>query len=134
MANNLIPVIADCLGVRIGENFKIVNRSNYTYQFTEKELIEFDDTEPEIPFGIPAPIQISALGNIEIIRFPFKPKLGQPYWTYKGDWVPEWEMKWCGVSWELMALYAGCVFRTEEEALAARPAKYKELTGKEWEE
>ena len=28
----------------------------------------------------------------------------------------------------------GCVFRTKEEALAARPAKYKELTGKEWEE
>ena len=134
MAKNLIPVIADCLGVRIGENFKIVNRSNFTYQFTEKELIEFDDRQPEIPFGIPAPIKISALGNIEIIRFPFKPKKGDEFWSYAGFNFEPVFGTWQGDYDDFVALNAGCVFRTKEDAIAARPAKYKELTGKEWEE
>lgn len=134
MTNNLIPVIADCLGVRIGEKFKIVNRDKYTYYFTEDKLYEIDDTQPEIPFDIPAPLEISKLGNIEIIKFPFVPKRGDRYYSYAGNDFGTLDTMWTGTATNYLHRACGCVFRTEAEAIAARPEKYYELTGKKWEE
>lgn len=153
MGKNLIPLIAGRLGVEIGEEFHIENLK------TGEVLFEFDEGFVEtdrlcvFKFDDNSLVQITrndsdatrligylASGRYGIVKIPFEsnsgepfvPKVGQPYWTYTGGWEPDWEMKWCGVSWELMALKAGCVFRSKEEALAARPEVYKSLTGKEW--
>ena len=131
---NIIPFIAEKLGVAIGEEFKINEiKCARKWRFTETNLL-FYDSQFQDDWVVVKPEFIGnlVLGSIEIKKLSFEPNVGQPYWTYTGDWEPEWEMKWCGVSWELMALKTGCVFRTKEEAMAARPARYKELTGKDW--
>lgn len=137
MGKNLIPIIAKELGVSIGEEFKLTHYDT-KWRFTENNLQFFNLFGPEEDQGwlnaLDETLGKVIMRKLQIIKPPFKPKLGQPYWTYRGDWEPEWELKWCGIAWELMALKAGCVFRTKEEALDARPEKFKELTGKDWKE
>jgi hypothetical protein len=77
---------------------------------------------------------INKLGDVEVIKIPFEPQEGEKYWSYWGDWEIEYYL-WEGKRTVAQLRKAcGCVFRTEEEAIKARPAKYKELTGKEWQE
>ena len=128
MNKNLITIVAEELGVEIGEEFEVEDAGQYRFTETRLEYKQSDGSYS------PAILPFNFLNERQIIRSPFEPKLGQSYWTYSADWTPDWEMHWCDASWEHMALKAGCVFRTEEEALAARPAKYKELTGKDWKE
>lgn len=133
MGKNLIPIIAKELGVELNEPFKIAGNGDSLWRFTDTNFQFYDNHFQDDWVNVKSQsVATLVLETPEIIKLPFKPKLGQPYWTYRGDWGPEWEMKWCGVPYELMALKAGCVFRTKEEAIKARPAKYKELTGKEW--
>lgn len=65
----------------------------------------------------------------------FKPKDGEEYWTYIGVtefmWEPHCEV-WDSSPYDYIHLAAGCVFKTADEAEQALPAKYRELTGKEW--
>lgn len=67
---------------------------------------------------------------------PFEPKDGEKYWTYAcGDNGPKWWLYcevWDSDAYDYIHKAAGCVFRTKEEAEAALPAKYRELTGREW--
>ena len=127
MSKNLIPIIAKLFGVEIGEEFEIQGEPGSKYRLNEDEL--------EVSFGsewIRSGLTINALGNIEIIKLPFEPKHDEKYWTYNIDWqVDEWT--WMSDAEDYCKKACGCVFRTEEEAIKARPAKYKELTGKEWE-
>lgn len=64
---------------------------------------------------------------------PFEPKLDECYWTYVFSEFKVIKLIWSGGAMALCRKACGIVFRTEEEAIEARPAKYKELTGKEWE-
>lgn len=64
-------------------------------------------------------------------KIPFKPREGEMYWTYIGDWTPHEEF-WDGDAYDCIHKACGCVFRTKEEALKARPERYKALTGMDW--
>jgi hypothetical protein len=75
---------------------------------------------------------INKLGDVEVIKIPFEPQEGEYYWTYNGDAFCIVETDWTGFASEYCKKACGCIFRTEAEAIKARPAKYKELTGKEW--
>ncbi len=47
MAKNLIPVIADCLGVRIGEKFKLKYDGHIIKNLEKEKIYRFTDTELE---------------------------------------------------------------------------------------
>lgn len=66
-------------------------------------------------------------------KIPFEPKEGEQYWTYVGDWTVICEL-WDGDAYDYIHKAAGCVFRTEKEAVEARPERYKALTGRDWSE
>lgn len=144
MAKNLIPIIINELGVEIGEEFKLKYNRNGNdcilkncdkekiYRFTETELEEQDYYNNDIWHRNVFALDNIVYGIYEIVKLPFAPKYGESYWTYCSDWAATWEMQWCGTPREYMALYTGCIFRTEKEAIKARPSKYKELTGNEW--
>ena len=69
----------------------------------------------------------------DITKAPFEPKTGDEYWTYSETWeVEDWV--WTYDFLDLVYKRVGIVFRTKEEAIKARPDKYKELTSKEWKE
>ena len=129
MSKNLIPIIAKELGVEIGEEFKIKGITLYKYRINNDKLeVKLLDDKWET-----STLSISLLGDIEIIKLPFEPKTGDEYWTYSETWeVEDWV--WTYDFLDLVYKRVGIVFRTKEEAIKARPDKYKELTSKEWKE
>ena len=148
MAKNLIPIIINELGVEIGEEFKLKYNRNGNdcilkncekekiYRFTETELEEQDYYNNDIWHRNVFALDNIVYGIYEIVKLPFVPKYGEEYWTYMGnngtdDWGFYQEI-WNDSVFDYIYKSAGCVFRTKEEARAALPVKYKELTGKEW--
>lgn len=136
MSKNLIPIIAGKLNLEIGESFRIKNYEDYQFRF-QNTTLQWLDTTASVPEWIRADDEVLIeliYGNSEIIKPPFKPKYGEEYWTYYGShfWVGE------AIWHEEVADYerkaAGIAFRTEKEAIEARPGKYRELTGKKWKE
>ena len=138
MAKNLIPIIAKELGVEMGEEFKLVNYDS-KWRFAENNLQYFDTFGPEEDHewinALDVTLKRVIIGELKIIKFPFEPKLNETYWTYscgKCWWVCS--TTWCDSASDYCRRTCGCVFRTKEAALAARPEKFKELTGREWQE
>lgn len=127
---NLIPEIAQMLGVEIGEEFEIKGRKGLTYKFIIDELIVCNDNNTETAY-ISANMTLVSLirGNSEIIKLPWKPKKGDVYFTFGrlGDkWVVR-SLWWGGFPEEYALLDKGWVYRSEEEAQAALPAVAAEM-------
>lgn len=128
MAKNLIPQIAQMLGVAIGEEFKIKSVDGWTYKFEEDGLKATRDNEE-----FTADIEIADLliGKKEIIKLPWRPKKGEGYWTFNvffgsGKWAVA-SFVWGDEVFDKAVLKAGWVYRTKEEAKAALPAVAKEM-------
>lgn len=143
MSANLIPVITRALGLQIGEEFKLENYGSKC-RFTVDNLQIYNVYGPEEVCGwvdLPRETLCDLItGRIKIEKSSFNiPTYGVPYWTYKHikedpkGWYPR-RILWDGFEADYLRLASGCVFLTREEAIAARPAKYKEITGKEWRE
>lgn len=126
---NLIPVIAKELGVEIGEEFAIKGIEKTKYRF-QSDMLEASTINT---VWICSGLYINRLAEVEIIKLPFEPKNGEKYWTYKDTDFNIATDIWNGFVSDYMNKNCGCVFRTKQEAIKARPAKYKELTGKDWE-
>lgn len=121
------------IGLEIGEKFLIEGEPTETEFFVVTNGQVWFENE-----GFKGNSQMYNLGILLdkpdiIVKLPFKPAGGETYWTYSGDWTPDCE-RWTYAAWEYPLLKVGCVFRTKEEALAARPQKFRELTGREWPE
>ncbi len=130
MGKNLIPIIAKELGVEIGEIFRIKN-NDWLYRFSKERL------ERRFLSGCEwyqSSMTIGDLQNAEIIRLPYEPQYGDLYWTYCCEDFSVIRDYWRNTTIDYAFKLAGIVFCTKEEAIAERPKKYKELTGKEWEE
>ena len=133
MTNNLIPIIAKELGVGIGEEFKISVVPGVIYRFTKTRL-ECVPVDSWSQWEL-STLSFNNLINTEIIKLPFEPKINEWYWTYAAL-SENWEVCkriWGDTTVDHIYKFAGCVFSTKEEAIAALPEKYKQLTGKKWE-
>lgn len=132
---NLIPEIAKMLGVELGEEFKIKGHEELTYRFASDGLKLTYDNNIELS-DIAAKVAFVALlnGKDEIVKMPWKPKKEERCWYIITDpdcdneesliAVEDW---WYGSFDEQIALKAGVVFRTREEAEAALPAVAAEM-------
>lgn len=72
--------------------------------------------------------------RFKIVKKPWRPKDGETYYTYVSRCFFVNRYTWSSDAWEYGILKSGVVFRTKEEAVAARPRVYKEMTGKAWSE
>lgn len=132
---NLIPVIAKELDLSIDEIFKIKGYVD-NYRFTNTEL-QINITErvtdtawESAPLTI---LNILVCNSDLVIKQPFEPKEGYEYWTYWDLLFVPHKTEWNNYTLDYIRKATGCVFRTKEEAIKARPEVYKRLTGKEWE-
>ena len=128
---NLIPKIAELLGVELGEEFK-VDINNEIYQITKNCMFrkkmndegQFDMWE-EVPRCF---IKLLA-GDAKIIKLPWKPEFEDSYYTFisiRGKWSV------CVGWWEdephcYALLGKGWIYRTKAEAEAALPVVAAEL-------
>ena len=137
MSKNLIPKIAELLGVELGEEFIIEkdNFSNRFFRFTERGLSARDISGKAIVLGSAgsAILKELILGSCEFTKIPWRPLLGDAYWTFA-----IFEDDTLGVScnyWDFLnssicdfaLLKAGWIFRTKKEAQTALPTVAKEL-------
>lgn len=127
---NLIPQIAEMLGVEIGEEFEIKDYKGLVYKFVDDELI-VNSTDDKGSSGLTANMTLVSLlkGKREIIKLPWKPKKGDTCYTFyllDGKWVVR--PLWCGDFPNEYALFdKGWVYRTKEEAEAALPKVATEI-------
>ncbi|OLA37498.1 hypothetical protein [Phascolarctobacterium succinatutens] len=129
MAKNLIPEIAQMLGVELNEEFKIKGREGVIYKFIVDGLIVSDDDAEKVYTTANMPLIGLVRGDIEIVKLPWKPKKGDVYSTFGrlGDkWVVR-SLWWGGFPEEYALLDKGWVYRSEKEAQAALPSVAKEL-------
>lgn len=132
MSKNLIPEIAQMLGVELGEEFKVKGDNELTYQFTDDGLKLTHNSGIEIS-GVSANVALVDLlnGKDAIVKLPWKPKEGESYWTfilYDCDIRLGIEpRKWTNDMFGFAFLKAGWIYRTYEEAEAALPAVAAEI-------
>lgn len=132
MSKNLIPEIAQMLGVAIGEEFKIKGEDELTYRFDSDGLKLTHDNGIELA-QISANVAFVDLvnGKDEIVKLPWKPKQDETFYTFG---IHATENKWVVVSvkwWDNvknLALYKiGWIYRSQAEAEAALPAVATEI-------
>lgn len=133
MAKNLIPEIAQMLGVEIGEEFKIKGYEEWFYKFDNDRVLMFkhnDDVKmPVAPVSVYVAFLALLRGECEIIKLPWKPKMFETYRSFDivyGKLVVCY-LKWTGLPYQYALLDKGWIYRTREEAQAALPSVAKEL-------
>lgn len=138
---NLIPKIAEMLGVELNEVFKIkvngeILESNYRIIEHGIELTVFSDNDWRQGGRM---LEALLDGEAEIVKLHFEPKPGEFYYSVYWDKIlretPEavcsvWES--CADDWHRLKLCN--VFRTKAEAEAHKFEIYEKLTGRKWEE
>lgn len=134
MSKNLIPEIAEMLGVKIGEEFKVKGDNELTYQVTDDGLKLTHNSGIEMS-DISAKVAFAALlnGKDEIIKLPWKPKAGEQYYSFGGRFFGDptvWivvDVIWQGLAYDVAMFDKGWVYHTKEEAKAALPAVASEM-------
>ena len=130
MSKNLIPQIAQMLGVEIGEEFKIKGYIEPIYRFDADGLKARFDSCPQEGLSFANAMLGSLLaGTDEIIKLPWKPKKGENYYTFdifRGKWVVR-SLWWTGAPCNYALLDKGWVYHTEAEAQDALPKVAAEM-------
>lgn len=141
---NLIPKIAEMLGVEIGEEFDLCNgmdssiRMGCIYKFSNDCLMCADEDDKDC-FGVASDKTLRCIlnGALKIIKLPFEPKYREAYWIirFADDFEPTPDdVWWRGDTIDHMCKYCGNCFRTKAEAEKHKYEIYEKLTGKKWEE
>lgn len=123
---NLIPKIAQMLGVELGEEFKIDSDNELTYRFTVDglKLITHDSGIEIAEISANAAFVALLNGKDEVVKLPWKPIIHEEYWTFCSIQL-QWSVtsyRWQGSPDDAAAFKAGWVYRTRTEAEAALPA------------
>lgn len=130
---NLIPIIAVKLELKLGEEFTLKGYEEERFMFDPSfRFLRYWNDRWEI-----APCEVLyniVHGEYEVIKLPFQPKYGEKYWTYCGIVCTIVECEWKEDFYDYRNRKLGIIFRTKEEAENALPAKFFEITGKEWQE
>ncbi len=125
MAKNLIPQIAQMLGLQLGEEFKVKGDNELIYRLTNDGLKLTHDSGIELA-DVSAKVAFAALlnGKDDIVKLPWKPKKGEKYYSFdftcKNYWIVD-SYVWLNSPRDYALLGKGWVYRTEAEAEAALP-------------
>lgn len=131
MNKNLMPQIAEMLGVELGEEFKVVSKegNEQICNFTMAGLFEHDNKESG-SYNKELLAEI-VCNNAEIVKLPWKPRKGDVYYTFVSTGIDCTctliSYQWDGCVIDIALLKAGWVFRTRQEAEAALPAVAAEM-------
>ena len=129
MNKNLIPKIAEMLGVELGEEFKSDTSGDDIFRITESGVWMRKSIDKEEWLEKPFEFVMLCNGDAEIIKLPWKPKKGETYYTFEllgGKWIVHL-LWWAGSPNGYALLDKGWLFRTQEEAEDALPKVAAEL-------
>lgn len=120
------------IGVEIGEEF-LRTETDDKYRITENGNVQYwyrftNQWEESDVFSL-----FDCYVNFkQFSLLPFEPMSDEIYYTYTYRDFRVQAFAWTGVAIDYFRKATGCIFRTKEEAIKARSAKYKELTGEDF--
>lgn len=135
MAKNLIPRIAEMLGVEMEEAFKI-RRPDYEvcengiYAFFENEGLMKKNERGEFDNNSSIEFEDLCLGNYEVVKLPWEPKNKEYYYCPSINQRMVIEFLWIGDTRDYAMKALDMVYRTKEQAEAHFAEDYERLTGK----
>ena len=125
MRKNYMAEVAKLLGVELGESFKITSDTHGDYQnyyrFTEDNCLETSDDGVEWKI-INAEVLLKRIlmGNIRIVKLPWKPREGEKYYVPRIAIRPEdrhYCYYWDNSGADIKRYDMGIVCKTPEEAI-----------------
>ena len=129
---------AEMLGLEIGQKFVLTKpdgkrKDLYTYEITEegifyKSRISGDWLRDEM--GL---VEELLNGCIKAVPKPWKPKIGEKYWTYSEVWEEATSFRFEGYYYDLLLWKVGNCFKTRDEA-EEKGKEIMERIQKEYEE
>ena len=135
---NYMKQVAEMLGLEIGEEFEILERSlaerveKVKCKITEIGLVSYIDEGNWMCDHMMLGQILAGDESVEVIKQPYVPKKGKEYWTFINDCWELASFRWRDCQSDFLRLRCGMVFRTKNEAIDARPRIYEDLTGKKW--
>ena len=132
MAENLTSVIREKVGLEYKEVFTLKGYDEERFMFDNTSLLRY---ESDSKFWVMAPCEVLAgiiYNKYQIVKLPFDPAFGDKYYTYSGWGFNVYQEVFTNLAANYAHKALGIAFRTEVEAIAARPAKFKELTGRDY--
>ena len=130
MAKNLIPEIAQMLGVELGEEFKIDKYDGLIFKFVDNKLMTTRPDYKGATWVTPyATFNELVGGEVGVIKLPWKPTMYEEYWTFGklGKKLIVGTLSWRELPYEILLFDKGWVYRTRAEAEAALPAVAAEM-------
>ena len=124
MSKNLMTEICKELNVELGEEFKVDIYGDRIFRITESGVWEKKSGDDDYIWEEQLVVLRELLiGDIQIVKLPWKPKRREKYWTFDGSTMCSW------VVWEVMPTEwnKGWVYRTEKDAQSALPIAAKEM-------
>lgn len=128
MAENLIPQVAQMLGVELGEEFKIAGYRGVFY-FADNCLMyesvkNYISVENYINERVNYILADLLNGDCELTKLPWKPKIGEKYYSFDSKFIGDKSILiivdtiWNGIEYDVAMLDKGWIYRTREEAQA----------------
>ena len=129
MNKNLMPEVAELLGVEIGEVFRLKNlNSRWRFKFAEDVLLgKFNNFEWSPAYNV---LDEILDGTFEIVKLPWEPKRDELYYWPSASNKKVGCGRWHGDTFCCAMKALGMVYRTREEAEAHFAEDYQRLTGK----
>lgn len=132
MNKNLMPEVAELLGVKLGESFAIkTEESIFRARITTSGLhINYDSIlQPDRNNLLCGLLQ----GLYAIQRPSWEPKINERYYTPSANGQCVFEFIWKGYTLDYAMKALGMIYRSREEAEAHLAEDYERLTGKKLE-
>lgn len=123
MRNNVMSEVVGLLGLLIDEEFMVDEK---TYMINEKGLWIKENNQ----WRASDDLENLLTGRKKIVTLPWKPKIGNKYWTFHCNCGRDWsviEDTWGGYVGEIARLKVGWVFKTKEKAEEVLPEVEKEF-------
>lgn len=124
---NYMREIAGLLGVELGEAFKIKTPDNkdsyypYYYRLTENSGIECSEDNVDWEMGIPTALRRLLLGDVRIVKLPWKPKEGEEFYIpciHYTESSMATKVRWLSDNASNKLYQLGLVCKTRDEAIA----------------
>lgn len=130
MSKNLIPQIAQMLGVEIGEDFKIKEYNEPIYRFDADGLkASYSCLMQKKLIFANAMLGSLLAGKVEIVKLPWKPKNGEDYYTFSistGNWIV-CRQRWTNHPIDFALLDKGWIYHSKKGAEDALPSLAEEM-------
>ncbi len=134
MAEKRMAIVAKAFGVELNEEFHLVNEGGlkeHICRLTEERMERLTAGEWMSVSGL---LERMLMGEYTVEPVEWKPKVGEEFWTFWGEQWYVRRQKNSGTFESELKIASNLAFRTQEEALKARPTAYELITGKKWEE